>query len=339
MKYQIGDRVLLLHSNEEADVIDIINEKMLMVDVQGVQFPVYMDQVDFPYFKRFTEKKIVPLKKEKQYVDDLRKEKTVKENRTEDGVWLSFLPIMDTDEFDDLVVEELKLHLLNHTSLSYEFTYKLYYFGKPDISISNTLLPFQDFYIQDIPFSHLNDSPSFEFDFKLTKLEKGRASHFETQVRLKPKQLFSKIEELKQKNLATFTQLLFEKYPAQLREEIIEPGVLAKHGYKIYDASKGRQHLEAARSVIDLHIEKISNDFRGLSNYEILQMQLKEFEKYYQLAIVHHLPSMIVIHGLGEGVLRDEVHDLLRLKKEVNSFVNQYHPVYGFGATEIFFKG
>ena len=63
MKYQIGDRVLLLHSNEEADVIDIINEKMLMVDVNGVQFPVYMDQVDFPYFKRFTEKKIVPFKK------------------------------------------------------------------------------------------------------------------------------------------------------------------------------------------------------------------------------------------------------------------------------------
>ena len=55
MKYQIGDRVLILHSNEEADIIDIINEKMLMVDVKGVSFPVYMDQVDFPYFKRFTE--------------------------------------------------------------------------------------------------------------------------------------------------------------------------------------------------------------------------------------------------------------------------------------------
>ncbi|MGB3153205.1 MAG: hypothetical protein WBB06_01285, partial [Chitinophagaceae bacterium] len=71
MKYQIGDIVLILHSNEEGRVVDIINDKMLMVDVNGVSFPVYMDQVDFPYFKRFTEKKLFPAKKEKQFVDDI----------------------------------------------------------------------------------------------------------------------------------------------------------------------------------------------------------------------------------------------------------------------------
>ena len=57
MKFQIGDIVLILHSNEEAEVVDIINDKMLMVDAGGVQFPVYKDQVDFPYLKRFMEKK------------------------------------------------------------------------------------------------------------------------------------------------------------------------------------------------------------------------------------------------------------------------------------------
>ena len=65
MKYQIGDKVLILHSNEEGTVLDIINDKMLMVDVKGVTFPVYKDQVDFPYFKRFSEKKIWSTKKEK----------------------------------------------------------------------------------------------------------------------------------------------------------------------------------------------------------------------------------------------------------------------------------
>ncbi|MBK9570355.1 MAG: hypothetical protein IPO53_10900 [Chitinophagaceae bacterium] len=45
-------------------MVDIINDKMLMVDVNGVSFPVYMDQVDFPYFKRFTEKKLFRLKRE-----------------------------------------------------------------------------------------------------------------------------------------------------------------------------------------------------------------------------------------------------------------------------------
>ena len=37
-----------------------------------------MDQIDFPYFKRFSEKKMFPAKKEKKYVDDVRKEKPSK---------------------------------------------------------------------------------------------------------------------------------------------------------------------------------------------------------------------------------------------------------------------
>ena len=68
MKYQIGDIVLLLHSNEEGRIVDLINDEMLMVDVKGVTFPVYKDQVDFPYFKRFSEKKILSTKKEKKYI-------------------------------------------------------------------------------------------------------------------------------------------------------------------------------------------------------------------------------------------------------------------------------
>jgi len=338
MKYQIGDTVLLLHSNEEGQIVDIMNDKMLMVDVKGVTFPVYMDQVDFPYFKRFTEKKLFPVKKEKQFVDDLRKEKPSKEKKVADGVWLTFLPIMDTDEFGDVVVEELKIHLINRTETPYNFVYKLHFFGKPDFELKNTIHPFEDFYLHDVDFADLNDSPSFEFDFSLLQLEKNKADHFESSVKLKPKQLFAKIEELKQKNQATFSQRLFENYPDKLVEDRPELGRLAAKGYKIYDASKGRQHLEPARSVVDLHIEKLTDDWKRLSNYEILSLQLKSFEKYYHLAIAHHQHSLTVIHGVGEGVLRDEIHDKLRLKKEVKSFVNQYHPNFGYGATEIFFQ-
>ncbi len=75
-----------------------------------------------------------------------------------------------------------------------------------------------------------------------------------------------------------------------------------------------------------------------MSNYEIVSLQLKTFEKFYHLAVLHHQPSLIVIHGIGEGKLRDEIHDILRLKKEVKSFVNQYDPRFGYGATEIFFQ-
>src|SRR6476469_6964812 len=116
MKFQVGDKVLVLHSNEEGEVVDIINQKMVMVEVRGVKFPAYIDQLDFPYFKRFTEKKLFPEeKKPKQYIDTVAKEKKKPVQKVVDGVWITFIPIMWNDEFGDDVVESLKVHLVNRT--------------------------------------------------------------------------------------------------------------------------------------------------------------------------------------------------------------------------------
>jgi hypothetical protein len=335
MKFEIGDMILILHSGEEGEVIDIINDKMVTVDVKGVKFPVYIDQIDFPYFKRFSEKKI--FKKEKKYIDDVKKEKQ-SSPRTVDGIWLSFLPVINMDEFGDEVIEELKIHLINRTETAYQFIYRVNYFGEPEFDFKNEILPFQDFYLHDIPFEDLNDSPTFEFDFSLLQKQKNKADHFEASLKLKPKQLFAKFEEIRLKGEAMFSHRLFETYPDKAVEDKIELGPLAGKGYKIYEASKARQHLEPPRSVVDLHIEKITDDWKGLRNHEIVSLQLATFEKFYDLAVAHMQPSLIVIHGVGSGKLRDEIHEQLKHRKEVKTFVNQYHPSYGYGATEIFFE-
>jgi hypothetical protein len=337
MKFQVGDRVIVLHSNEEGEIVDIINEKMVMVDVRGVKFPAYIDQLDFPYFKRFTEKKLVPKKKDKQYVEDLRKEKEPA-HKVVDGVWLTFLPVMDTDEFGDDVVEELKVHLVNHTYRTYTFYYRLQFFGRSEFELKNELHPFADFYLHDVQFSDMSDSPAFTFEFSLTQPDKSRAEYFEASLKLKPKQLFARIEEIKQKGEATFSYRLFEEYPVRIEEEKVDLGPLAARGIKMYNAKEARKHLPPARTVVDLHIEKLSNDWEHLTNAEILDIQLKEFEKWYDLALAHRQSHLIVIHGVGSGRLRDEIHDVLRLKREVKSFVNQYHPSFGYGATEIYFQ-
>ncbi len=147
--------------------------------------------------------------------------------------------------------------------------------------------------------------------------------------------MFQKIEDMKMKNEPTFSFRLFENYPDK-SEEII-PEFNNTQGL-LYDASKARQNLEPARSVIDLHIEKLSTNWKGLSNFEILTLQLNTFEKYFNLAVSHRQPSLIVIHGIGTGKLREEIHEILKYKKEVKSFVNQYHHNFGYGATEIFFQ-
>jgi len=204
--------------------------------------------------------------------------------------------------------------------------------------LTNKVYGFKDFYLHDVPFEDLNDSPTFSFDFILLTPDKNKAEHYEASVRIKPKQLFDKIQEIKEKGEPSFSYLLFDEYPDRTHEDEVEIGILSNAGYKVVDAKQARQHLEPARSLLDLHIEKLVDDWQQMSALEKLTIQLRTFEKYFDLAVAHHLPSMIVIHGIGSGKLKEEIHELLKYKKDVKSFVNQYDPRFGYGATEVYFK-
>ena len=335
MKYEIGDSITVLLTNEDGKVVELLNEKMVMIEVKGVRFPAYMDQIDFPYFKMFSQKKVV--EKKKIHIDDVKVEKNPLKVKVDDGVFLSFIPIFDKDIFDDDVVEKLKIYLINQTSFGYTFNYNLVFNGQSSFQLKNTIEPLHDFYLHDVLFEHVSDNPRFEFEFSLLKPIKNKAPFYEVALKPKGKQIFKQIEQLLVSNEPAFRYILFKDYPEKIEEEKVDFNALGNAGFRVYDASKMRQHLSPARSVVDLHIEKLSNSYSHLSNFEILTIQLNEFEKYYELAVLHFQPSLTIIHGVGIGKLRDEIHALLRTKKEVKSFVNQYTASYGYGATEIYF--
>ena len=123
LKYQPGDDIIILHTQEEGKVVEVLNDKMLLVDVRGVRFPAYTDQIDFPYYHRFTKKqKQSSAKPAKKYVDDLPKEKSSPPNVSQDeGVWLSMVPRFALDDFNDEVVELFKLYLINKNDEGYRF--------------------------------------------------------------------------------------------------------------------------------------------------------------------------------------------------------------------------
>ncbi len=336
MKYQEGDKILVLLTNEMGKVVEVMNDKMVMIEVKGVRFPAYMDQIDFPYFKMFSEKKIV--EKKKVFIDNVKQEKAKVKVKVDNGVFLAFMPIFDKDIFDDDVVEKLKIYLINQTETAFNFNYKLFFNGENNFELKNNIGPLGDFYLHNVNFEDLSDNPRFDVEFSLAIPDKRKAPYFETSLKIKAKQLFKKIEEIQLKNEPTFSYSLFEDYPDKVEDEKVDLSSLGNAGFRIYDASKVREHLPPARTVVDLHIEKLTDSWKHLSNFEILTIQLKEFEKFYELAVAHRQPELIVIHGVGVGKLRDEIHDILRTKKDVKSFVNQYTAAYGYGATEIYFS-
>lgn len=67
MKFQEGDKIIVLATGEKGEVIEWINKKMLTVEVDGIRFPVYADQIDFPYYTNFSSPNPINQKKSQNH--------------------------------------------------------------------------------------------------------------------------------------------------------------------------------------------------------------------------------------------------------------------------------
>lgn len=340
MKYEIGDKILLLHSKEEGTVVDIINDKMVMVEIGKVTFPVYLDQIDFPYFHRFTSKPIVPVQQKKLEGYDIKPEKKKYETFKMDlGVFLSVLPVMKVEGYEENI-QLLKFHLINETSTAWKFNFQVWLRNGMQLEMKNEVLPFANFYLSDLPFEALNDSPRLEFTFFPKEINPALAPSFSKTWKIKPKQLFLQLGELQTRRDATLSYLLFDKFPKKEDKPTADfdassIGSLAAGNAPVQPEPEPPLQ---PKYELDLHIENLVADWKGLKNIAILAIQLNEFVRYLELAIAHHQQTMVVIHGLGRGKLKDEIHAILKDTREVERYVNEFHPRYGYGATEIFFR-
>jgi dsDNA-specific endonuclease/ATPase MutS2 len=70
----------------------------------------------------------------------------------------------------------------------------------------------------------------------------------------------------------------------------------------------------------------------------IMQVQLKAFQQALDLAIATRQASLIVIHGIGKGVLKNEISGILNQTNGIQRYVNEYDIRYGYGATKVFFR-
>lgn len=85
---------------------------------------------------------------------------------------------------------------------------------------------------------------------------------------------------------------------------------------------------------VDLHLHKLVEDENALSTDARLRFQLDYFERMLNTAIRLRKRRLIVIHGVGEGILREEVRKLLQFYEGVR-FDDADPRRYGHGATSI----
>jgi dsDNA-specific endonuclease/ATPase MutS2 len=83
---------------------------------------------------------------------------------------------------------------------------------------------------------------------------------------------------------------------------------------------------------IDLHIEELTETHGHMTNTEIVAKQLNSFKTHYKKAHAKRIEKLIVIHGVGKGVLKSEIHHFL-IKQKDSEFYDADYREYGKGAT------
>lgn len=84
---------------------------------------------------------------------------------------------------------------------------------------------------------------------------------------------------------------------------------------------------------VDLHMEELTDDYSGMSNGEIINLQLTHFRKELDSAILNHYYRIIFIHGKGNGVLRNRIRSELETMNL--KFKDADTSKFGLGATEV----
>ncbi|MBO6607307.1 Smr/MutS family protein [Psychroserpens sp.] len=86
---------------------------------------------------------------------------------------------------------------------------------------------------------------------------------------------------------------------------------------------------------VDLHIHQLTNHYKGMSNFDILNLQLDTAKRQLEFAIHKRIQKVVFIHGVGEGVLKAELEYLFKRYDNVKFYPADYQK-YGLGATEIY---
>ncbi len=99
-------------------------------------------------------------------------------------------------------------------------------------------------------------------------------------------------------------------------------------------AQSRKKEREIPAMEVDLHIHQLIDSTKGMSNHDMLTLQLDTARRQLEFAIKKRIPRIVFIHGVGEGVLKLELDYLFGRYSNV-AFYEANYQKYGLGATEV----
>jgi len=139
---------------------------------------------------------------------------------------------------------------------------------------------------------------------------------------------FAKTELLKRGDDNLLGTKTFSK--TSLSEAVSQKETKKRKSVKIKPKERFQPTLE-----VDLHIHQLTNAFRGMSNHDMLSLQIDTAKRQLEFALRKRIQRIVFIHGVGEGVLKIELEYLFKRYDNLKFYDADYQK-YGQGATEVY---
>lgn len=349
MLFAIGTRVRFRFTGETGVITARLDDAMLQVRLDSdpeLEIPAFEEDLvrDADTEPASRGAKFIPGKVEKKPPPPPRRElKAQYLILKPKGLQLGFEPMPGRDG----LATRYKTWLINDTEYEFLIEFDLFVGEKNVLQSDEKIGATTVLELGDLLYDDLNEAPEVEISVqRLTTA--GPDEALRRTLKIRPKQFFNSLQTAPILNVLVHHYVLF----ASFEGSPTTPG----DDLKSYAKQKATGKIPSSFSnsipfqafnveefanfvpEIDLHIEHLTNGYARLDKSEILRMQLSHFERFMDRAIRLGVPRVFLIHGMGEGKLRDALAERLRNRAEVAKFKNEYHHKYGYGATEVIFR-
>jgi DNA-nicking Smr family endonuclease len=315
---KIGDKVRMIHDRIEGIVIKIKNDKQVEIeDTDGFTFPVLKSDL------------IVVNPIENQYFGAQK----TKEIESEKPILKQTFGSSKTQILNLAIVFESQnygVYLLNSTNSDYFVaTYgnsnSKYELLVADFCKANTKLKLGLF-----PLSKLESFKNIFVSTHLLADSSQKPSAKEFHIPIKASKIVQSNDEIYELNTKGFIKALANEdfdFDAQKLEKALNSKLENEQ-------NKAVKELIKPENEIDLHAEALGID-KKIPSSEILRKQIQVFKQKLEAAIAHNFESIIFIHGVGDGVLKNEIYSNLQQYPDIKYFEDAQKSKFGYGATKI----
>ena len=343
MFYGIGVKVRVKHTGDAGVVKEWLNDGMLMIylPADDMTIPVFEeDVVREEAWNGVVEKKSKPktqVEAKSVPLPQAFAQYTVLKSM---GIQLAFDEVRKHDE-----VQHYNIFLINDTEYNVLFEIDIFTADHDYVVLDEMLPRMSVLQIGELPYDALNEHPELQFACWQLSTE-GKSGQLWKELKIKPKTFFSSRITAPLLDREVHHFVLINDFEAKPQKEKDTEDLKTYTKRAATPATKSRKMVRTKHEVsemanfaseIDLHIENLTSEYKHLSNGDILKIQLRHFDAFMDKAMRLGVERVFVVHGLGKGTLKDVIHSRLISEYSIKTFRNEYHPRYGWGATEVEF--